>query len=69
MTEKQNRQYHRTKQDNTMLKVQVKPSELISLSTVLNSYANFLQHVPTLPTGGHLVICYLETLRLRCTSR
>jgi|GEM_PF-3588804 len=69
MTGKQNAPYPRTGQHSAPLKVRVKPSELTSLSTVLNSYANFLHHIPALPAGGHLVICYLDTLRLRCTSQ
>ncbi|MBV9021940.1 MAG: hypothetical protein JOZ71_14655 [Ktedonobacteraceae bacterium] len=68
MTRKQDSHSPRTGQHCAPLKVQVKPSELTSLSIVLNSYANFLHHTPALPAGGHLVICYLDTLRQRCTS-
>jgi hypothetical protein len=69
MAGEQDTPHQETEQQNTMLTAQVKPSELTSITTVLKSYADFLQHVPTLPAGGHVVMCYLDTLRLRCTKQ
>jgi hypothetical protein len=68
MTGEQDASHRRTKRQKARLTVQVKPSELTSITTVLKSYTDVLQRIPALPAGGHLVTCYLESLRLRCTT-
>jgi hypothetical protein len=68
MTQEQDRHCPRTRRHSAPLKVRVKPSELTSITTVLNSYTDSLQRTPALPQAGHIVICYLNILHLRCTS-